>query len=157
MIVHVVISAVLNDLILGGIFRHICHKNIRSKKQILYSNRKRFYLMRFPRNELKVDLFGLYCSIIPESPRWLYSRNKHERADAIVRRMAKFNKVDLPDKIDVELKVRIVKEKVVYELGLPLFLCHFLFQTSVLFLPPHNTRLFNFKVPITRYLIIFIL
>lgn len=49
----------------------------------------------------------LFYSVIPESPRWLYTNNKHEQADVIVRKMAKVNKVELPEKLDVVVKVII--------------------------------------------------
>ena len=42
---------------------------------------------------------------MPESPRWLYTQNKPEQAEVIVRKMAKVNGVTLPDKIDIEVKV----------------------------------------------------
>lgn len=47
-------------------------------------------------------------SFLPESATWLYAKNKKEQADAIVRRMAQVNKVTLPDKLEVHVKVYIV-------------------------------------------------
>ena len=45
------------------------------------------------------------CSIIPESPRWLYSKNKEEQAEVIVRKMAKINHAELPEKLRIEVTV----------------------------------------------------
>ena len=44
-------------------------------------------------------------SVVPESPRWLYANKKNDKADAIVRKMAKVNGKELPEKLDVQVKV----------------------------------------------------
>ena len=48
-------------------------------------------------------------SVIPESPRWLYANHKSEKADVIVRKIAKYNKTEdkIPDKLEVTVKVWI--------------------------------------------------
>jgi len=49
-------------------------------------------------------LLFLIFIILPESPRWLYTNKKREAGDAMVRKMAKYNKVELPDKMEVTVR-----------------------------------------------------
>ncbi len=55
------------------------------------------------------DISNDACRFIPESPRWLYATNKPQKAEKVVRKIAKFNKVDLqlPEELDVIVKVSL--------------------------------------------------
>ena len=44
--------------------------------------------------------------VVPESARWLYTKNRHEEADEIVRMMARKNKVELPEDFKVNVTVK---------------------------------------------------
>ena len=41
--------------------------------------------------------------ILPESPRWLYSKDKHEKGEEVLKKMAKWNGTTLPDDLKIEL------------------------------------------------------
>ena len=43
--------------------------------------------------------------ILPESARWLYTTQQNEKADKIVRKMAKWNKKQLPERLDITVQV----------------------------------------------------
>ncbi len=49
----------------------------------------------------------MHFSILPESPRWLYTQGRNDEADEIVKKMARVNKVDLPEKLNIVVKVII--------------------------------------------------
>ena len=44
-------------------------------------------------------------SVIPESPRWLLVTERKKEAHELIRRIAKCNKVTLPDDLNVTVKV----------------------------------------------------
>ena len=46
------------------------------------------------------NLHNLYCSTIPESPRWLLVRKKYKQARAVLARIGKGNGRPLPDSLD---------------------------------------------------------
>ena len=48
----------------------------------------------------------MFYSIVPESARWLYSQGKSGKADYLMHKMAKFNGVTLPDKLEITVQVR---------------------------------------------------
>ncbi len=52
--------------------------------------------------------FWIYYSVLPESPRWLYTQGRNEEADEIVQKMARVNKVDLPEKLNIVVKVTVL-------------------------------------------------
>ena len=59
------------------------------------------------------SFYFIYSSyrFVPESPRWLYLKNRHEKADVIVKKIAKFNDVDIPEKLNVEVTVCYPQKK----------------------------------------------
>ena len=47
------------------------------------------------------------CSLVPESPRWLISRNKYKEAKIVIKRMTRINKVSLPEDIVIGRGIEI--------------------------------------------------
>ena len=55
-------------------------------------------------------------SLVPESPRWLMSRNKYKEARNVIKRMTRINKVSLPEDImigrGIEIDDDTVRQKI---------------------------------------------
>ncbi|XP_070567620.1 organic cation transporter protein-like [Ptychodera flava] len=49
-------------------------------------------------------IFLLYLFILPESPRWLLSKGKSEKAEKVIRECAKYNGVNVPDEVYEEIR-----------------------------------------------------
>ena len=47
----------------------------------------------------------LLVRVIPESPRWLYTTKQTGKADKIIRKMAKVNRRELPDPLEITIYV----------------------------------------------------
>ena len=51
--------------------------------------------------ELASTSTSIFFSFVPESPRWLLAKNRKDETMVVLERMASFNKVSLPDDIDI--------------------------------------------------------
>ena len=47
----------------------------------------------------------LLVRVIPESPRWLYTTKQTGKANKIIRKMAKVNRRELPDPLEITIYV----------------------------------------------------
>ncbi len=50
--------------------------------------------------------------LLPESPRWLYAVGRNEEGDTIVRKIAKYNKHTLPEKLQITVIVSKLPRKI---------------------------------------------
>ena len=75
--------------------------------------RRKIQLKQFSRTTVNPILLNVFfLSLVPESPRWLLSRNRDAEAKAIIIRMAKVNKARLPE--DLNLRPDVIQpDKVV--------------------------------------------
>ncbi len=49
--------------------------------------------------------YMMCCRWLPESPRWLYAVGRNKQGDALVRKIAKYNKRTLPEKLEITVIV----------------------------------------------------
>ena len=54
---------------------------------------------------MNISIFFAGTSLAPESIRWLYLKGRSDEADHIVRKIAKVNKVAVPEKINITTEV----------------------------------------------------
>ncbi|CAH1799762.1 unnamed protein product [Owenia fusiformis] len=58
-----------------------------------------------------ITLYLLLIFVVPESPRWLYANNQSTKADAIVQKIARWNKVNVPEKLTIENRLMDEEKK----------------------------------------------
>ena len=48
---------------------------------------------------------------MPESPRWLVVKKKYKKAEKAIRRIAAINRIELPDKLELEKIVNVCEHE----------------------------------------------